>query len=501
MRGWIKDEVKLREFVTEVDEDVGLTRKRVKTAQDPALDKAMFTWFVQGRTTGAPISGPLLQAKAAEVHEALNGDKDSNFKCSKGWVTRWKKRHGVRQVRITGEIRSADVAAAEAFLPKLQEIVEENDLSPEQVYNADETGLYHRMLPDRTLATNTDTTASHGYKQRKDRVTLLLATNWAGSHKLKPLCIGKFARPRCLQHVNMSQLPVIYTNSKNAWMTAAIFQKWFTDDFVPAVRQHLLRQGLEPTAILLLDNCPAHPPAETLTSKDGKIRVVYLPKNTTALIQPMDQGLIATLKQNYRKEMMRQILMEDNTLLDFIRTLSVKDVFFLVGKAWAAIQEKAVRATWDKALGDPFNHQEDNEGDSSEEEDEDFLGFTPEEINTAAEKTFAAVQRENTFKQFVAAWAAMDDDEPTSAYMTTEEVVADAKTAEQEEEEDEEEPTLVTQISTEEAIAMQTSLLHYYEAHGDAVDTLNTQAALGRLKKRQATFKKQTRITDLFKRV
>lgn len=500
----------MREFVQEVDHDEGLTRKRMKTPQDPALDKAMFTWFVQERVDGVPVSGPLLQARAVEMNQALHGPS-STFKCSNGWLQRWKQRHAVREVKISGEIRSADVEAAEAFLPKLQELVEDLDLSPDQVYNADETGLYYKMVPDRTLATTKDTTATHGFKQRKDRITLLLTTNWAGTHKLKPLCIGKYARPRCLQHVNMTTLPVLYTHSKNAWMTGSLFQKWFDQDFVPAVRQHLRSQGLEPKAVLLLDNCPAHPPQDSLTSRDGKIRVFYLPKNTTAQIQPMDQGIIATTKQHYRKEMMRRILNEDTTLLDFVKSLSMKDVFYLVGKAWSAIQERSICATWDKALGDPFRRQEDSQDTDDDEDDEDFLGFSQEEINSAAEKTFAAVQRERCFKEFVTTWAALDDNEPTSATMTIEEIAADSR--ESEDEQDEEaapDPTpdstpaptpAPAVLSTEEAITMQNTLLHYYESQGDLVDILNTQAALGRLKKRQATYKKQTKMTDIFKRV
>jgi hypothetical protein len=33
--------------------------------------------------------------------------------------------------------------------------------------------------------------------------------------------------------------------------------------------------------------------------KDGKIRAMFLPKNTTALIQPLDQGAIYSFKVNY----------------------------------------------------------------------------------------------------------------------------------------------------------------------------------------------------------
>ena len=78
----------------------------------------------------------------------------------------------------------------------------------------------------------------------------------------------------------MDKLPVQCSWSKNAWMTAACIKWWFNNKFVPAVR----KQQLEEKVILLLDNCPAHPPADTLVSKDGKIKVVYLPQNPTSKI-------------------------------------------------------------------------------------------------------------------------------------------------------------------------------------------------------------------------
>jgi hypothetical protein len=53
---------------------------------------------------------------------------------------------------------------------------------------------------------------------------------------------------------------------------------------------------LEEKYLLLLDHCPAHPPADVLKFKGGKITVMFLPKNTTALIQPTDQGIIQACK-------------------------------------------------------------------------------------------------------------------------------------------------------------------------------------------------------------
>ncbi|CAM4599860.1 unnamed protein product [Caretta caretta] len=123
------------------------------------------------------------------------------------------------------------------------------------------------MLPDKTLAVRTDERKKEGYKQAKDRLTLLFCVNATGKHKLKPLCIGKSRMPWCFHHVNVNCLPFLYKNSKNSWMTREIFEQWFFTEFFSSGKM-LRRKG-----ILLLNNSPAHPPAERLRIRDGKIQV------------------------------------------------------------------------------------------------------------------------------------------------------------------------------------------------------------------------------------
>ena len=82
IRGWLKEEPKLRQFLEEVDSDEGLLRKRTKTAKNPVLDKTVFDWFVQQRNEGLPISGPLLQSQAQGLSEVLH--RESDFAATKG---------------------------------------------------------------------------------------------------------------------------------------------------------------------------------------------------------------------------------------------------------------------------------------------------------------------------------------------------------------------------------------------------------------------------------
>ena len=48
--------------------------------------------------------------------------------------------------------------------------------------------------------------------------------------------------------------------------------------------------------VLIIDNCPGHPAIGGLKA----IQLCFLPPNTTAVTQPMDQGVIRSLKAKYR---------------------------------------------------------------------------------------------------------------------------------------------------------------------------------------------------------
>jgi hypothetical protein len=97
---------------------------------------------------------------------------------------------------------------------------------------------------------------------------------------------------------------------------------WFTEDFVSAVRKHLRSKGLKEKALRLIDNCPAHPDAEQLKSADGKISTLFLSKNTTSLIQPLDGVIIANVKKIYRRSLLRKIVNDDEDLVNAVKKIT-----------------------------------------------------------------------------------------------------------------------------------------------------------------------------------
>ena len=56
--------------------------------------------------------------------------------------------------------------------------------------------------------------------------------------------IGKFAKPRCFENLNMNALAVFYKSQRNAWVNSEIFAEWFKKDFIPAVKCHQHAQNI-----------------------------------------------------------------------------------------------------------------------------------------------------------------------------------------------------------------------------------------------------------------
>jgi len=156
-------------------------------------------------------------------------------------------------------------------------------------------------------------------------------------------------------------------------MSQDIFNSWFNDVFVPLVRAHLKEIGLPTEAMLFMDNSPTHPNSQ-LQSDDGKITCHFLPANTTALIQPMDQGVIETMKRRYRKQFIQQLATfgEEINVKDFWKRYTIKDTVFNITQAWNDLSHLTLKRAWNK-LCPQENDEDNNDGENNNIGNENIL--------------------------------------------------------------------------------------------------------------------------------
>lgn len=205
----------------------------------------MTEWIKRVRDYNLPISGPLIQEKAAEFAKNLG----LTFQASSGWLEKFKLRNGIVEKIISGESAAVSEVDCEHYrtniLPSLLKEYDSKD-----IFNADEFGLFFKCTPDRTLTFKGDT--RHGGKKSKERVTVMVGANMTGTEKLKLLVIGKSKQPRCFKKKNVQSLPVTYAYNKKAWMLSTIYESWIFD-----LDKRFFNDKRK--VLLFVDNCPAHP--------------------------------------------------------------------------------------------------------------------------------------------------------------------------------------------------------------------------------------------------
>jgi len=158
-----------------------------------------------------PLTLETITVKAAEISKLLLAEKEKgkdilmaeeedalkNLAFSKTWAYKWLKRNDYISKFLHGEAGSIDKAAIAEWIAEIQQEISKYD--PEDIYNMDETSLNYCLLPRQSYV-HKSASGARGTKnmKSKDRVTLYVATNSTGTHKVPLAMIGNSKKPRCL---------------------------------------------------------------------------------------------------------------------------------------------------------------------------------------------------------------------------------------------------------------------------------------------------------------
>lgn len=219
--------------------------KRHRSRKWEALEFALFEW-VKRMEPMITISQALLKEKARLFFKKMaQYSEEKEPEWSSGWLANFQKQYGISMRKKYGEIGSALSINCDEEMAKIIEVLKQ--YPPDCQYNADETGLCWKAVPDRSLSTK----VLPGKKIKKDRVSVMVSCNATGTHKLKLWFIGKAKKPLAFRArgINMDALHIVWRSNSSAWMNTQImveYLRWF--DLQVAPRK----------VVLLLDNFQAH---------------------------------------------------------------------------------------------------------------------------------------------------------------------------------------------------------------------------------------------------
>lgn len=308
----------------------------------PKINEITFAWFTAARAKNLPISGPILQQKARDIAIFLG---NTEFTASNGWLQSFRNRYDIRFHVVSGESNDVDSKIVENWRNNLPVSIENYEMK--NIANADETSLFFRALPVKSLQLKGERCS--GGKKAKERLTVLL-TVFADGKIEKPMVIGKSSKPRCFKNLNLNKLPVEWRANRKAWMTTCLFEEYLINLNVKMRNQsrHIL---------LFIDNATCHPEMNL-----SNVKIKFLPKNTTAVLQPLDNGIIQNFKLNYRSLFMKQLISKMDTcesLSSLVKKINVLDAISLIGSSVAKIKAGCVKKCFINC-GFPFSQSSED---------------------------------------------------------------------------------------------------------------------------------------------
>lgn len=379
LSSWLKRAQDIKESY--LNGDFGPQRKRSRRSKFPEVEDAVLKWYRNAEQQNMHVTGPAIMEKADSFARAL-GVPESEFCGSSGWLDRFKSRHSIKFSQ-KNEVSNFMESKSDKWKCKLQSILKE--YRPENIFNADETGLFYRALQD-----NISRLKSVDFRRSNlsaERFTVLVCTNMTGTEKLKLLVIGKFWKPRSFK--NVKKLPTAYKANKNAWMVSKFFTEWVTalDNKMNSDNRRV---------VLIVGSCAGHTNVQGLKA----VKLVFIPSSLPKETHPLNQGVIKSLKLHYRTLILQRQSQCKQENREFV--LTQLDALRLVQQAWANISQTTITDCFRRA------------------------NFVPKKnlVKTEKEEDLVLVE-ERYGKEDISEYASIDDNVPTSEPVTDELIIAE----------------------------------------------------------------------------
>ncbi|GES72942.1 tigger transposable element-derived protein 6-like [Rhizophagus clarus] len=335
----------MNEVINEVDDDERINedndekliriikwpmRSTSQTMSNQSLIRASLSLAQKHKICLKKATEPSIKNKElAKLFDVSEGCISNTLKNLQKWLKinpQAPEAKGKRQVKVIfpeieealtlwqGEAASAPLEKLDEFREELQDLIRRYSL--DDVFNCDETGLYWKIEPKRTISN-------------------------------KP-----------------SSLPVEYYWNVKAWMQVLIWNDW--------IRQLDATMRLKGRKILLLvDNAPVH--ALYKGVKLTNIEIKFLPLNTTAHLQPCDKGIINSFKAHYQKLLLQNRI----KAFDFQQEtgnskppINIKKAIKYVVSAWNKVLLKTIFNCWKDAGILPLDDTDSQDGIEENEHEE-----------------------------------------------------------------------------------------------------------------------------------
>lgn len=250
-------------------------------------------------------------------------NKVAGYDWLKGFMDR-NKELSLRSPEATslGRASSFNKANVDSFLSNLRSVYEKYKLTPDCIYNCDETGVNTVTTPPRIIAARGEKQVGQVTSgERGEQVTVLCTVNAIGN-SVPPVFI--YPRVRHKDFFLKGAPPgSLALPSRTGWMSADLFLLSL---------DHIIRHtkcSKEHPILLLLDNHESHVNIEVINkAKENGVIMLTFPPHCSHRLQPLDVSVYAPFKSHYNR------VSNDWLVGNPGKTISIYCTAELVGKAY-----------------------------------------------------------------------------------------------------------------------------------------------------------------------
>ena len=229
----------------------------------------------------------------------INVSVFKNGRPGKDWISSFMKRNKLSLKHAEMICYSRKAATENPFIiyefyEIIEKIIKEKDLSPNKIWNTDESGFPVDPKKCKVISQRGEKDYKVTLGPGRENITTL-ATCSAAGQALDPLIVFAGKNLQSSWRGDNALANTMYAVSDSGWMTAEIFSSWF-HRFTEVVTQRPL--------LLVFDGHLTHYSLDVIQKGRAEdITIVKLPPHTTDLLQPLDVACFGPIKQLWQKKL------------------------------------------------------------------------------------------------------------------------------------------------------------------------------------------------------